>query len=55
MVSGVAPMPESECLSGGGWRSATFLQYLSSEDVEDRLAMEQAFMMSDEEHENKNE
>ena len=36
-------------LSGGGWQSAAFLQYLSSEDVEDRLAMEQAFLMSDEE------
>ena len=38
-----------EVLAGGGWRSSAFLRYLHTQDLEDRLALEQAFIASDDE------
>jgi len=39
--------PLSAVLAGGGWRSAAFLRYLSRADIDERVALEQAFAVSD--------
>ena len=39
--------PLSAVLAGGGWRSAAFLRYLSRADIDERVALEQAFATSD--------
>jgi len=41
--------PLSAILAGGGWRSAAFLRYLSQAEIDERVALEQAFALSDSE------
>ena len=41
--------PLSAILAGGGWRSAAFLKYLAQAEVDERVALEQAFALSDSE------